>query len=115
MKPFDLEAALAGAKVITKDGREVKQLTKFDTDISRCLVGVVDKLLLSWFEDGRYERNGSNSDLFMASTTRAVWIARYGNYLNVRNLCSTEAECISADPLASEYHKIEWEQSDETI
>lgn len=40
-KPFNLEEALNGAKVVTRDGREVTQLTKFDVNEIFKLYGVV--------------------------------------------------------------------------
>ena len=52
MKPFDLEAALAGAPVITRDGRPVTQLHKFDATTPLCLVGVVGGEVYSWCLEG---------------------------------------------------------------
>jgi len=67
MEKFDLERALAGEPVCTRDGREVAQLTKFDVKDKRCLVGVVDGMLLSWTYKGDCFGNGKESkyDLFM--------------------------------------------------
>lgn len=112
MKPFNLEAALAGAKVITRDGSEVTQLTMFNVDKDGyVLFGVLGNQVHSWLISGRYFRvDESDSDLFMAPETCEVWIARFGNRLSFNNVYGTEAECRSAYPLASEYHKIEWEE-----
>lgn len=73
MKPFDLEAALAGKPVITRDRRKVTQLRIFDTTARRNLVGVVQFLdqertaLMSWMEDGRrFARQDGPFDLFMS-------------------------------------------------
>lgn len=71
LKPFDLEAAKAGAKVITRDGRPVRILC-FDRKDNQCpIVGLVSREygegLVSFAEDGRYIPDAvSSSDLFMA-------------------------------------------------
>ena len=78
MKPFNLEAALRGEKVVTKNGREVKQLTKFEgvTEWAIghfCLAGVmVDGLgcsIKTWSIDGVYgqmQDDFQEFQLFMA-------------------------------------------------
>ena len=78
MRPFDLERALAGDKVVTRDGREVTQLTKFNS-VGECLAAVVDGELITWGEDGRYWANGKDSglDLFMAPKTVKRWVNFY--------------------------------------
>lgn len=44
MKPFDLEKALAGERVVTRDGDEVTQITKFDLIRSEYFIrGVVER------------------------------------------------------------------------
>ena len=57
MKDFNLEKALAGEKVITKDGRKVTQLTCFE-DIAdhnpMVVYGVVDGEVDSWTAEGFY-------------------------------------------------------------
>ena len=84
MKPFDLERALAGDPVVTRDGRPVTQLTLFESNppLTFCLYGVAGGTLINWrktgianceeyFEDDEYTKD-SMSDLFMAP--REVWI-----------------------------------------
>lgn len=68
MKPFDLEAAINGAPVVTRDGREVKQLTYFVCDNPEALVGVVGDTLRRWYNNGSYIDyiDDSPFDLFMA-------------------------------------------------
>lgn len=67
MKPFDLEKALSGAPVITRDGREVTQLTKFDITVGIALVGVLNGGVKRWYGDGRYVSDRDFCiDLFMA-------------------------------------------------
>lgn len=76
MKPFNLEAALAGEPVITRDGRKVTQLRTFDTTLRRNVVGVIKfdehRLIMEWAEDGRrYAKVDQDIDLFMADNNDA--------------------------------------------
>ena len=79
MKPFNLEAALRGEKVVTRDGREVKQLVKFNrVDHPVALWGVVDgeDKPRSWYKDGVHFAilNPSEFDLFMHEEPElAIW------------------------------------------
>ena len=53
MNKFNLERALTGEKVITRDGREVTQLTNFNVDAMYMrLTGVVGRELRYWHVDG---------------------------------------------------------------
>jgi len=70
MKPFDLEAALAGAKVVTRDGRPVTQLVAFDLGVTsyRTLYGAVGRFVCDWLITGkRVESREDDFDLFMAT------------------------------------------------
>lgn len=70
MKTFNLEKALAGEKVITRDNREVDQLVSFDVQGSDFTVyAVLDDGVDSWTKSGGFCSNGSDThpnDLFMA-------------------------------------------------
>lgn len=81
MKPFNLERALAGDKVVTRDGREVTQLTKFDCR-NEPLVGVLDGILETWLENGKFFGSGvyCDSDLFMAPKTVKRWVNFYDGH-----------------------------------
>jgi hypothetical protein len=78
MKPFDLEKALAGEPVVTRDGQAVTQLTKFDCDSEYPLCAVIDGVLITYTINGSYYTiNGSykegeqhDLDLFMAEPER---------------------------------------------
>ena len=75
MKPFNLEAALRGEKVVTRDGREVTQLVKFDVeDCNRPVVGVVDDSIYKWNPKGEWSlaMDLSDLDLFMYEDP-AIW------------------------------------------
>lgn len=66
MKIFNLEKALAGEKVITFDGRNVDQIHHFTIGSVYAVVGVVNNNIATWSEQGSYQGNGKNTDLFMA-------------------------------------------------
>jgi hypothetical protein len=67
MRPFDLELWKAGEPVITRDGREVKELTYFESiKVPYKLCGTLDGLLQTWTIEGFFQQNKncSNDDLF---------------------------------------------------
>lgn len=83
MKPFDLQRALAGDKVVTRDGREVTQLHFFDLPNSDYPVfGVMNNEIRSWPKNGQIRSDGvlSNGDLFMALKTVKRWVNFYQCY-----------------------------------
>lgn len=69
MKPFDLEKAKAGAKLVTRDGREVTYFS-FDeeTNMYPCTIHTVDgeyditEYGTEWYSDNLQ----SNQDIFLA-------------------------------------------------
>jgi hypothetical protein len=65
---FDLEKALAGEKVITRDGREVTQITRFKGVIDNCesIYALLDGEVISFYDTGDYSDGYSSKDLFMA-------------------------------------------------
>lgn len=80
MKPFNLEEALSGKKVVTRDGREVTELHLFKVNMDFPLSVVVDKHIESFTKDGQYYyETGSESpfDLFMASGKVTKWVNVY--------------------------------------
>lgn len=67
MTEFDLERALAGDKVVTRDGREVTQLALMDDAAEMCVAGVVSREIETFTEDGCNSGLGiGHKDLFMA-------------------------------------------------
>lgn len=115
MKPFDLEKALAGDPVVTRDGREVTSLHLFDCEgYAHPLMGVCDGQILSWTKDGGYfdPTNYHINDLFMKSKTVVKWvILKKNGYWNCYDskdkaeLGSSEYICIG-----NKAHRIEWEE-----
>lgn len=76
MKPFNLEKALAGAPVVTRDGRKVKQLMLFKTLDIFCLGGVMDGKLHYWTRRGKWtwvDYSVDANDLFMAEPKASIW------------------------------------------
>ena len=78
-KPFNLEEALNGAKVVTLDGREVTQLTKFNTDEIHCIYAVIDKSVKKFDIDGyeHYVTKRSLPTLMMAVDPISAWVNVY--------------------------------------
>ena len=76
MKPFDLEKALAGEPVVTKDGNPVTQLIKFEVTEGDgyVLYGVVNNKIRNFLDSGKYDKTFESHpfDLFMAEPER--WI-----------------------------------------
>lgn len=70
MIEFDLEKALSGEKVITRDGRPITQLVKFKTHSGSVLYGFDcdNDHVEQWLVDGSYHDTGGvcGGDLFMA-------------------------------------------------
>jgi hypothetical protein len=88
MKPFDLEAALRGEPVITRDGRPVK-IAGYNADAkehSQILSWADGGTISSWV-DGKYHSSGeSGNDLFMAPKERKEWIVRVLREIGVNNI-----------------------------
>jgi hypothetical protein len=80
MKPFNLERALAGDPVVTRDGRPVK-IAGYNPDAfdGKKVIGWVGKDAEMWNENGQYYGSAyaCNFNLFMAPTERKEWIVRY--------------------------------------
>ena len=68
MKPFDLEKALAGDPVVTRDGRKVTEIVRMKTAREEdSVIFVVGELCYSTQPNGRIDDTyDSYSDLFMA-------------------------------------------------
>jgi hypothetical protein len=79
LEKFDLEKVIHGAKVLTRDGQEVTQLSKFETDSDYCLYGVVNGVVKDWTIDGKYrlETPECSKDLFIEGKVQSVWINVY--------------------------------------
>jgi len=87
-KPFDLEKALAGEPLVTRDGSAATQLTRFDCDAPYQLVAVVRGEIEEFTIDGRsVEHRESPYDLFMYELER--WVNVYWNEEKQNAYCGT--------------------------
>lgn len=76
MKPFNLEAALKGEKVVTRNGQEVGEIHYFKNVAGQSMLAVINSRLYHFAPDGRYFLDDINSslDLFMAPKKRTVYV-----------------------------------------
>jgi hypothetical protein len=83
LEKFDLEKVIHGAKVVTRDGREVLELTKFENLGELPLVGVIDGYLETWTIKGQYSEIGpSKMDLFLEDKVQSICVNIYKNKNN---------------------------------
>jgi hypothetical protein len=105
--PFDLEAALRGEKVMTKDGSEVTQIVYYPKAMyERCVFGLLDDTVWGWSRDGkRGEIEMGFNDLFMVKTyhTAPIVVNKYtGEPIACRG-------CSCADPKVTKTVQAEYE------
>ena len=82
LEKFNLEKALNGFKVVTRDGREVTGLRKLEATKGYPLAGVLEGSIHSWRIDGSYFAPLAeyHADLFLfGSQVRRAWVNIYGN------------------------------------
>jgi hypothetical protein len=82
MKPFNLEAAKAGAKVVTRDGRDVRILALDLNCKGSPVVAAVhtghEEYVEAYSEDGSYFATGESCfDLMMEAVKKEFWINTY--------------------------------------
>lgn len=111
MKEFNLDLALNGARVVTRGGAEVTQLTALKVRDEVHLVGVVGGQMISnWLSDGA----GSTrlSDLFMAPVKQVGWINIYSYGMVSWRLYPTkeEADSCADDDCRVACVMVEWEE-----
>lgn len=116
MKPFDLQKALAGEPVVTRDGRPVK-IAGINPDAKDLykVVGWLDGITAGWCIDGKDYLDGQNpKDLFMATKTvkKEGWVNLYkGGQHRHGSIFSTEDEAKKyAHEQCIATVKIEWEE-----
>ncbi len=79
-KPFNLEAALAGEPVETRDGRKVTEIHHFKTHRGGGpVLAVVDGVFQSYRVDGQWGTFPGYNDLVMASKKHQVWHCVFKN------------------------------------
>lgn len=110
MKPFDMDKALKGELVVTRNGEEVTQFTWFDCK-RKSIVGVIGDELFTWYEDGTFlENEDSIFDLFMGSIKKTGWINIY-EHSNQGLIYYTEEDAIKfKQQKCMATVKVEWEE-----
>jgi len=98
MIKFDLERALAGDKVINREGSDVEQLVKFKTNDEYSLFGVIDGGVCSWCTKGKFYRySDGGNDLFMAPKKLSGFVNVYSNNFYHSTIHKTRMEANTQD------------------
>lgn len=101
LKPFDIEKAKAGAKVVTRDGRNVRIIcwdrvdeTDHIVALLECHIDVkTEEKVYTYTNRGEYWRGEENVlDLFMAPTTVERWVNVYKSKSGTYSYCFHESE-----------------------
>ena len=116
MKPFNLEQALAGKHVMTREGRKVVRIFYAEEacENSQVICVLETGAVFPYYKDGTYTNSPSVNDLVMAPTKKEGWINIY-NVLSLdvtgKNIYPTEEAALTnkgCDCIAT--IKIEWEE-----
>lgn len=102
LKPFDLEKAKSGAKLITRDGHSARIICcdrMHKTDNIVALVqhtedGEMEEIAMAFTNEGTYHDIGTKHhlDLFMAPTTVERWVNVYKSKSGTYSYCFHESE-----------------------
>jgi len=95
MRPFEIELWKAGEPVITRDGREVEQLTYFENKQgTHKFVGIVNGQMHSWKDNGYFvdELYQTEHDLFHPEPE--MWVNLYGkkDRITTGKVCHSQQE-----------------------
>jgi hypothetical protein len=79
LKPFDLEAALNGAAVVTREGKEVTEVVVLkNTFYGKNVLALINNGLYSFKQDGKVEEDAEHfNDLFMKPQQVTKWVNIY--------------------------------------
>ena len=115
MKKFDLEAAKAGAKVVTRDGRSVR-IVCFDVKDMWPIVALItetdgQEIIRGNLKNGNIFESGNEHpcDLFMAPVKKEGWMNCYPDFRNTVYATKAEADKEAVFNRIS-CVKVEWEQ-----
>jgi len=121
LKPFNLEKALAGEPVVTRDGRKVTEIIHFKTAFNTLqnTVAVIDGHFYSFYENGKcMSQWDSEFDLFMAPKIikKSGWLNVYPNNMVGYNVHPTKEsadinKCDISNRVACIF--VEWEEEEE--
>lgn len=119
LKPFDLEAALRGEPVVTRDGRQAKVAgVNHDAKTLYKIVGWLDGIIVGWCIDGKNLPYGEDPrDLFMATKTvkKEGWVVLWKTDIGKVYVTGvyTKSELLNIPNISWEKIielKIEWEE-----
>lgn len=119
LKPFDLEAAKAGAKVVTREGGEARiicfDLVDENFPLAVAVMNGEGELLERYSINGKYHGDDfeDSEDLLMAPVKREAWVNVYSSAVDEVNgtVHSSERDAaIRAYPGLKATVKIEWEE-----
>lgn len=81
MKPFNLEQALAGAPVITREGRKVVRIFYAEEACENSQVICVFETgaVFPYYKDGTYTNSSSAHELVMVPTKKEGWVVMFHN------------------------------------
>lgn len=105
-KPFDLQKAMAGEPVVTRDGKPYKFGAYNPEAVGKDnIVGWVDGLLATHHSNGKRLFSGEQSinDLFMAAKTQKVWVNIWRNSHGKLVSMIWESEADAASDLSNPY------------
>lgn len=97
MEKFDLERALAGEPVVTRDGREVTEIHFFETCTKGyAVIAIIEGDKFGFTNNGYYLDNSTKHrlDLFMKPKVVECWFNVYGNdnAIRISNVCHSSEE-----------------------
>lgn len=110
MKPFNLEEALAGKKVVTRDGREVTEIYVYQT-VNRteeeALSAVVNGRIKLYYDGGHFliSHKEHINDLFMADDEMYVYVydtvisSVYDSLQEAKQKCEIEGKTYKLVPV----------------
>lgn len=94
-KPFDLQKALAGEPVVTRNGDQVIRVVHLPEvkDAAYKVVAVIAgrSVPTIYFEDGKIKRDADGLDLFMAPVKKTVWVNMWKDPATALIRCSNPA------------------------
>lgn len=85
LKPFDLQQALAGKPVQTRDGRKVSNLIVYEGPTgAEYLIGVPDgnNAPMIWYVNGTVHTGEHRADLFMSPEPVTVYVNVTGSFIS---------------------------------
>ena len=115
MREFNLEEALAGKPVVTRNGHKVDQLKKYDVESRFNLYGVLLEEIIAFSESGKYSKPPNVSleseyDLFMKSEKKEGWINIYAGGRSGCTFTNKEGALKQASGRVLDTIKIQWEE-----